>query len=1144
MSLTCPNCSRVAGAEDAFCGGCGSSLSVSCYQCGRKLSPGGAFCTGCGARIGVALTVPREDRRQVTILFVDMVDFTPYAEHLDPEQVRGTQNEYFAAVRKVVRQYGGVLEKYIGDAVMAVFGAPVATENDALRAVRAGLEVQRVLGGREGAVGDLTFRVGVASGQALVDLDAAREGGQGFVAGDVVNTASRLQAVCPVGGVVVDSPTFDATRNEIDYQQQPPALLKGKREASQLWLAKAARRVRLGERDESTPMIDRDHERGILTTALHRMLSDCSLQLVTVFGNAGIGKSRLLRELSRYARRLPGPPVRWLTGHCPPFGENVTYAALAEIVKSQVSILDTDDDTTVRVKLFAALHALAEPLEAARLAEAMGPLLGLPAARLAPAETESAWRRFLQLLAAQGPTVVVFEDMHWADEAMLRFVEMLCGAGKELPLMVITTARPELRERNPAWTSAITGAFSISLGPMRDSDISTMYAQMFGQAVFPSTGLEPLVELAGGNPLYAHEYARMLVDRGDLQPEKSAFPLEPGAANPMPQTVQAVIANRLDLLDPHDRTVLQAAAVVGTQFWPGAIAAAVGVTAEAAARSLHRLEQRDLVQERPVSSMSGEQEFAFRHILVRDVCYQRLPRAERVVRHQRAADWLQSMSDGRTDELAEVLANHRWTAHEIARTIGLDPSPYAPTARDALHLAARRAYALHALDQARTIVNRALSLKLDPDLAVELLSLELELFADRDAFLDTGGPQRLSDLLTRLEAAGDVGGMARACTLLGTAAWFRADRDETLRWLDRAAAYSEELPDSPEKAEALLELARVRMMDYESADALAAADRALGIADRLGLVEAQANARITIGLAKYLKGEDDGLIELTEVTGFCRENRLSSFRRAAGNLAWALTEEGDVAGGDRLLAESRGTSSSGHGLAPSFNEQAQNAYMAGDWPSAISATTAVMRRPTDEWDLHTIAIAAWMRVLRGEPVLADGEDPVETVTAAARRSGFHRVLRSTVAHAAFCRVLQGRPDDAAALLAELKADWATTEMIGFGEWVAGAAHAAALLGPAAAAEARTMFERSTRRTPWIEAALATVAGALAEDPAESGGHYLAAAACYAKIGTPSDEVLALSAALRVLPTRDPRRSEVEHQVRAFAERNGAPRLLP
>ncbi|GHJ45017.1 hypothetical protein Cs7R123_23590 [Catellatospora sp. TT07R-123] len=1087
---------------------------------------GDAFCTGCGSPLTAPVAaVVHEDRRQVSVLFLDMVGFTTFSEQADPEQVRTLQQEYFATVRQVVRQYGGVVEKYIGDAVMAIFGAPVATETDALRAVRAGLEAQRVLGrGRLGTA--VAFRAGVATGEALVDVGAARDGGQAIVAGDVVNTAARLQAAAEPGSVLVCAETAQTTAEDIEYDERPARTLRGRTASSRVFLAVSAR-LRRRDRDESTPMVNRDHERGLLVTALHRSIRDRSTQLVTVFGPAGIGKSRLLRELSRHAERIPDTAVTWRVGHCPPFGENVTFAALAEIVKAQVGILDTDDEGTARTRLETALRAMVGELEAARLADALGPLVGLPGAGLSPGETESAWRRFLLAMTKAAPTVLVFEDMHWADEAMLRFVEMLGSIGPGVPLLVIATARPELRERRPDWTSAVTGAVSVSLGPMHDEHIAAMYRLMFGQAVFPSTGVKPLVELAGGNPLYAHEFVRMLVERGELRPVGANWALAGGDTTPMPQTVQAVIANRLDLLDPTDRAVLQAAAVVGTQFWPGPVAAALNVTPDVVVRSLRRLQQRDIVAEHPASAMAGEPEYGFRHVLVRDVCYQRLPRAERVSRHQRTADWLEQISDNRATDLAEVLANHRWAAHEIARTLGMDPTPYAPPARAALHRAALRAYALHALDTAAMLVDRALSLKLDGDPVLELFSIELALFRDPAAFGRDNGVQQLADLAEELTRAGERAAAARALTLLGTVAWSRADRAATLAYLDSAVERYEELPETLEKAEALLELARVHMMNFETEPAIAASEAAADIADRLGLAEARANARITSAISRYMAGDPTGFADLEVLTDHCREHRLTSRRRAVQNLAWACLEEGDLARHYRLLAEQRTVDvAGGLSLATSFHKEAADAYFAGDWVTQVRAISETMRTNAAEWDPTSVLTSSWIRVLRGEPT---DDDAIEQVLHLARRSGFHRVLRGAAAHAALCRALQGRAEEAVSLLGELDRDWRARVMLPYGEWAAAAGHAGSVLGAEAAVRVRTMLELSPRRTPWVQAALATVTG-----------DHLAAAAHFARIGDASDRALSLSWAARTGGLDQPLLTELHD----FAARNHAPGLLP
>ncbi|MGK5741948.1 ATP-binding protein [Micromonospora sp. URMC 103] len=1152
MDLKCGHCARAAGPDDRFCGGCGKPLAVGCAHCGHANSTEANFCTSCGQPLRDHVVVIQEDRRQVSVLFVDIVDFTTYAERADPEQARGLQQAYFATVRRIVHQYGGVVEKYIGDAVMALFGAPVATDNDALRCVRAGLELQRNLARQPaGRQPPLSFRVGIASGEALVDLSATQDGGQAFVTGDVVNTASRLQSLAPPGGVVVDEATWSATRHELEYADRPPVTLKGRTTVSRIWLAQRVRAHRDPRTAELTPMVDREHERGLLVNALHRMVNERTSQLVTVFGPAGVGKSRLLRELARHAASLPGPPITWLVGNCPPFGENVTWAALTDIVKAWVGAPEADP-VTLRDRLRSRLAQLADP-HAVRLAEAIGPLLGVPGERLTPAETEAAWRRFLLVLADAGPTVLVFEDMHWADQAMLAFVEQLGAAARGVPLLVVATARPELRERHPAWTGTISGAMSISVPPMHDSDIDTLYSLLLGQATLPATKRAPLIEFADGNPLYAQEYARMLLDGGLLDPVNSAGAVDLAGGPEMPRTVQAVIANRLDLLDPADRAVLHAAAVVGVQFWAAPVATALGRPVEWVERALNRLQRRDLVYEL-ASTMPGQSEYRFRHILVRDVCYQRLPRAERVLRHQRTADWLEQIADGRQHDLAEVLANHRWAAHEIARTVGLDTAPYAPAARQALHRAARRAYELHALDTAATLVGRARALDLPPDPALELLDAELAFYRDNDAFLVDGGTDTLTRLAERLTDDGDRTGAARAWTLLATAAWSRADRSATLHCLDRAIGLYAELPDSQEKAGALLELARVHMLNAETEPACDAARTAAALAERLQLREAQANARITLAVARYMSGSGEAYAELAEVTEHCRVERLASRRRAVQNLAWALQEEGDLAGSARLVDEQRTIDLGGeHSLATSFADQWARAYYAGEWTSALVMAAESTRRPTAEWDLHIVAVSGWMRGLGavrpvGPPEPGgDGLDLVERALAAARRSGFHRVLRSTLAHAALCRAVEGRRDEAMALLSELDEDWRRTRMIPFAEWVPAVGHVAGVLGADAARLVRGLLGRAPRTTPWARAAARVADAVLAHhagDARTAADLMRTASESYARMTDVTDEIITTALSVDPLAATDPVGARAaEEKVRAFAARNEATGLL-
>src|SRR5690606_13856264 len=379
-AVSCPRCGRTAREGDRFCGGCGVELTAVCRACGRTLAADVAYCTGCGTAREApqpTLTLPTEERRRVSVLFVDLVDSTLYAERSDPELVRRMQTAFYATARRVVRQYGGVVEKYIGDAVMALFGAPVATETDALRCVRAGLELQRALPASVASIDpQLRFRIGIATGEALVDLAAARDGGQGIVVGDVVNTAARLQAVAPSGGVLVCGHTQALTRDTVHYRAQPPVVLRGRSTPTEVWLALEA--VQRSETEpDALPLVEREHELSLLVNALNRTVYEGVPQLVTIFGQAGSGKGRPVRGLPRPARRREPPPA-WRVGHCPPFGEDVTYAGLAEIVKAEVGIRDTDPAESVRARLFEATRRVCPPGEAERVARALGALVGLP----------------------------------------------------------------------------------------------------------------------------------------------------------------------------------------------------------------------------------------------------------------------------------------------------------------------------------------------------------------------------------------------------------------------------------------------------------------------------------------------------------------------------------------------------------------------------------------------------------------------------------------------------------------------------------------------------------------------------------------------------------------------------------------------
>lgn len=1140
----CASCGRAAGPDDRFCGRCGSPIALICEQCGATHPADLSFCTACGHPLRAPSLPPGlEERRRVSVLFIDAVGFTPYSEQADPEQVRARQSAFFATVRRIVRQYGGVVEKFIGDAAMALFGAPVATESDAVRCVRAGLDLQAALAHDDA----WSFRVGIATGEALVDAGAAHDGGQAIVAGDVVNMASRLQAESPPGGVLVDGQTYVATRAEIRFTPRESLTLRGRSSPTEVWLAEAPiqRRPAAPPTDEPR-MVGRDHELSLLTSALDHVIAEREPRLVTVVGPPGIGKTRLVRELHKHAAGL-AEPVVWRSGRCPPFGENVAYSALADVVQEEVGVLATDSPGAARDRLDLGLRDLLPDGESARLSDALRPLLGLPGSPLSADDAQAAWRRFVSALGRRGPTVLVLEDLHWADERMLRFVELIGATVHDVPLLVVCTARPELIDRAPGWAVALPGLLALSLSPLRAESIAKLYGDLFG-APLPDEVLRPLVELADGMPLYAQEYARMLIERGVLrQSDDRTWSIGASSELPMPESVHAVIANRIDLLDVAERTVLQAAAVVGARFWPGAVAAALATRVEVVEIALRTLVQRDLVREQPTSSMADEPEYRFRHVLVTDVCYERLPHAERVARHVRTADWLDTHLDLRSSELAELIAHHRYTAFANARALGHDARSYAGPALHALRQAAQRAVLLSAFDAAASHLGRAGELvdrRLDLGVAeadrlgVELLGIELRLQNNEGAFAAGDGAIRLTELATLLYRVGDHGGAARAWTLLGRVAWLRADRREALRCLDRAVELFDDWPDTPEKAQTYAELGRLHMLNYEHAPATGATQIAADIAGRLGLVELRANALITLGMCKFQAGNPDGLADLQEALEFCRVHRLPSLRRAIQSYALALREEGDHARFEQLLGPNTPADPPGESLLTAHSSEALRSLLAGDWDGFFSVADEVLADPSER-DVQLRGVRGWMRALRGDP--AGAVDDAQAAVNAARSTGLWRLTWNALAHGALTQALLRNRADSEALLKELGDGWRRMRAIASGDWVAAAAHAAHQLGPDAALLLRDALADAPHHTGWSRAALASVDATLAAsrgDHATAARLHLDAADRYAAVGSQTDRAFAVAAAAEALATvGDPRADDVRRQAADFASRN-------
>jgi len=647
-----------------------------------------------------AESLAQEERKVVTVLFADLVGFTSRAEQMDPEDVRALLSPYYSRLRAELERFGGTVEKFIGDAVMAVFGAPVAHEDDPERAVRAALAIRDWAREEE----RIQVRLAVNTGEALVMLGARPAQGEGMAAGDVVNTAARLQAAAPVNGILVGHRTFQATRQAIEYRQAAPVAAKGKRERVAVWEVLGAR-ARFGvdvPHQARTALVGRGRELGVLRGALARVRTERSPQLVTLVGVPGIGKSRLLYELSQLADAEP-ELIWWRQGRSLPYGEGVSFWALAEIVKAQAGILESDTSDEAGAKL-AEMTAAVMPgsADADWVQGHLGALAGLeggavPVGGDRRGEAFAAWRQFFEALAEQRPLVLVFEDLHWADDGLLDFVDYLAGWAGEVPLLVVGTARPELLTRRPGWGGGKPNAVTLSLAPLSDADTARLIGLLRGRPVLEAGQQEVLLVHAGGNPLYAEQYVQMLADQGD------------GQHLPLPESIQGIIGARLDLLAPPEKRLLQDAAVIGKVFWPGAVTTLGGTPDHGELEEyLHALERKQFVRRERRSSVAGQTQYVFVHVLLRDVAYGQIPRAARAGKHVHAAGWIESL--GRPEDHAEMLAHHYLNALDLARAAHQDTPDLAARARTALQWAGDRALALNAFAAAAGYYRAALAL--------------------------------------------------------------------------------------------------------------------------------------------------------------------------------------------------------------------------------------------------------------------------------------------------------------------------------------------------------------------------------------------------------------------------------------------------
>jgi class 3 adenylate cyclase/tetratricopeptide (TPR) repeat protein len=835
---------------------------VVCPSCGEENQERARFCWSCGTALAVEPRGAAEERKVVSVLFVDLVGFTAASEEADPEYVRARLRPYHARVKQEIERFAGTVEKFIGDAVMAVFGAPVAHEDDAERAVTAALRiVDGIAELNEQHPGlELAVRGAVNTGEAMVTLTARPAEGEGLVAGDVVNTAARLQQAAPVGGIAVGEPTYRATRELFVYDELEPVKVKGKADAVRLWHAKAARR-RFGvdvEPAPRTPLIGRDDDLAVLRSTYARTLRDASTQLVTVTGEPGVGKTRLATEFRNWLNDQP-ELVFWRQGRSLPYGEGITFWALGEMVKAHAGILESASPEEALAKLNVAVAEVAED-ESERdwFESTLAPLVGAGETTAAADREEpfTAWRRFIEGVAAERPLVLLFEDLHWADDALLAFIEHLVDWSSGVPLLVLCTGRPELYERRPGWGGGKRNSNTISLSPLGDDDTTRLIAALLHQTALPVETHARLLEHAGGNPLYAEEFVRMLDDQGMLSAAGGLRDTEIR----VPDTVQSLIAARLDTLRPERKALLQDAAVVGKVFWAGALGAMSETDETSVREGLHELARKELVRSGRHSSVKDQAEYSFWHAIVRDVAYAQIPRAVRAHKHVATAEWIEAMAAERVMDHAELLAYHYEQALELSRAagVGADDDGITRSARRSLELAGDRATSLD-LTKAATYYRRALALYEDDDPGRAEVLVKSAL-ANPDSLDDA--EQELEEALAIYRAVGDERRQGWVLVHLAQEAHVRGEAERGERLLSEAIDLLERHPAGEELAAAHTRQAAFFALASRPRECLRVTERALPVVEAHGLRRYEARLRQYHGVARFELGDVDGLADI------------------------------------------------------------------------------------------------------------------------------------------------------------------------------------------------------------------------------------------------------------------------------------------
>ncbi len=877
--MTCSSCGADNPAGTRFCLECGTRLAEACRSCGAPRIASAKFCGECGTAFAeatepaaaTAQTAPAEgtavaERRHVSVLFADLVGFTPFAEGRDAEDVRETLTRYFDLASDVIGRYGGTIEKFIGDAVMAVWGTPVAQEDDAERSVRAALELVDVVR-RLGP--EIQARAGVLTGEAAVTLGATN---QGMVAGDLVNAAARLQSVAEPGTVLVGEATMRAASAAIAFEAIGDTSLKGKAAPVPAWRAIRVVAERGGRNRTDTleaPFVGRDDELHLLKELFHATGREERIRLVSVMGAAGIGKSRLAWEFEKYADGVT-EPVWWHVGRSPSYGEGVTFWALGEMIRRRAGLAADDDEPTTRERIAASVREhVTDPEEQAWIEPALLALLGIGADRSGSEQLFAAWRTFFERMAATGTLALVFEDLHWADAGTLDFIEHLLEWSRSSPIFIVTLARPELLDRRPGWGAGQRNFTSLYLEPLAEGDMRRLLDGLVPG--LPADAVDAIVSRADGVPLYAVETVRTLLAEGRLTLDGDRYvPSGDLSQIAVPESLHALIAARLDALSAEARTLVTHAAVLGQSFTLAGLAAVTGEPEDVIEPRVHDLVRRELIVQNRDGRSPEFGQYAFVQGLIREVAYGLLARRDRKSRHLAAARHYESLD---TEEISGALAVHYLAAHDNA-TEEDEAAAIAAQARLALKVAADRASSLGANGQAVAYLRQALPLATDPG---EEAGIRLQ--AGRAAAAAVHHEEARAMLERAVELSRELGDRERtaaAIAALGAAMLNAGQRERALDMLRGAVAEFDD-PTQPNVADIHGQLARAYLLLSDWPASIAFADRVLPAAEELGLRFVLADTLVTKGASLGGAGRlYEGLALLQAGRDLAREHGFAS----------------------------------------------------------------------------------------------------------------------------------------------------------------------------------------------------------------------------------------------------------------------------